>query len=259
MAEMKKTIIRSKEYPGATINQAIEFVVGLKDFPMNKPLAYDVAAKALNTSVNTKSFKFKLSAAKQYGLISTSSGKTFSFLEVAKHFIFPHETEKELGRLKKKCFENPTLYAELIKDYQGKSLPSENILANILVSQYGIAPAASQNAATTFLQSAEQAGVIISGVLDLSDAPEDGIEEMYKEDYIDNESTSEVCVSNEKKKECVMDIKAKEELSNQEIFRIPLGGKGNATLYFPENMSKETAQYLNFMIYQMLKNLYGID
>lgn len=261
MAESKKTIIRSKEYPGATLNQAIEFVVGLKDFPMSKPLTYDAAAKALNTSINTKSFKFKLSAAKQYGLISLSSGKTFSFLEISKHFLFPHESEKEIEKLKKKCFSNPTLYAELIKDYEGKSLPLGSTLANIFISQYGIAPAASESAAFTFLKSAEQAGAMISGVLNLSEDIENDMGEKTEEDKdIDDEKGLRQVEYNEKKQDYTNNnVISVIESSNQETFRIPLGRKENATLNFPESMSKETAQYLNFMIYQMLKNLYGID
>ena len=255
----KRNIIRSKEYPGVTINQAIEFVNMLKEFPMNKPLAYEAAAKTLNTSVNTKSFKYKLSAAKQYGLISTSSGKNFSFLEAAKRFVFPHESEVELKNLKKKCFSNPTLYNELIKDYEGKALPSENTLSNILISQYGIAPAASANAAATFLQSADQAGVIVSGVLDISEALVDNIGGgTGEEESTGNERVIEPNTIQREHNETNI-IREKEEITIQETFRIPLGGKESASLHFPENMSKETAQYLNFMIYQMLKNLYGID
>ena len=117
----KKTRIKSKEYPAITLNQAIEFIEKLKDLPMSKPISYELAASTIGVSANTKSFRYAISAAKQYGLISTSSGNKIAFLEPAKKLLFPTEDAISISKIKFQCFTAPKIYSELIQEYEGKS------------------------------------------------------------------------------------------------------------------------------------------
>ena len=84
----KKTKPKSREYPAVTLDTAIAFVEKLKDYPQNKPISYEFAASTCGVKTTTNSFKYTLSAAKQYGLIATSAGKTITLLDPAKQFTF---------------------------------------------------------------------------------------------------------------------------------------------------------------------------
>ena len=61
-AEVKKTKPKSKEYPAVTLDQAIDFVKKFKDYPVSKPISYDVAAKECGVSSSTKSFRYTISS-----------------------------------------------------------------------------------------------------------------------------------------------------------------------------------------------------
>ena len=69
-AEEKKTKQKSKEYPAVTLEQAIDFTRRFKDYPKSKPISYETAAKECGVSVGTKSFRYTISSAKQFGLLS---------------------------------------------------------------------------------------------------------------------------------------------------------------------------------------------
>ena len=50
-AKEKKSKPKSKDYPAYTLEKTVEFVSKFKDFPPNKPIAYDVAAIRINGSL----------------------------------------------------------------------------------------------------------------------------------------------------------------------------------------------------------------
>jgi len=163
----KKTKIKSKEYPAITLGKAIEFVEKLKDYPRNKPISYDTAAQALHIKPTTKSFTYTISASKQFGLITTSTGRTLSLTERAIRLVRPTEDEGTLLKLKIECFSLPKLYSNLLNEYSGKSIPPIERLENILVTSFGIAPNAANSAAMTFIESANEVCVIQNGILGL--------------------------------------------------------------------------------------------
>lgn len=247
MAEVeKKPKIKSKEYPAVTLNQAIEFIKKLKEYPMGKPISYEIAAQTVGVSTGTKSFKYTISAAKQYGLISTSSGNTLSFLDPAKKILYPTGDDATVASLKMQCFSNPTLYAELIKGYQGKSLPQQGILENLLVSTYGIAPNAKKVAAKTFIDTANEVGAVHSGILCL-----DVIQQ-----FDNTASTNNLDVKD-------VDDNYLEQISDNivgmEKLVVPFGKQRQATVFIPSDITAEDAEYLYLMIFQMLKRLFKLQ
>jgi len=249
--EAKKTKVKSKEYPAITLKKAINFIEKLKDYPVGKPISYELAAKEMGVSVTTKSFKYTISAARQFGLISTSSGSTLSFLAPANRFARPTEDESVLSLLKLQCFSTPKIYEELISEHKGKSIPDITKLENILVSYHGVAPNAATIAAKTFIDSADEAGAIKSGVLSFDlDAPTESLTEAPNEDRKEQREQMSITQSFQS------DLVVKEGFDAP--LSIPFGEQKNALLYMPLNTEKDDAEYALAMIKLMFKKVYGV-
>ena len=153
---------RSAQYPIVTWEASLDFIRLIDSFKY-KLVSYSEVAKKLGLSnITTKSFTGKISTAKQFGLISVSN-KTIQLTEVAKSILYP--TELDAYSIEVECFKNPPLYARLIERYEGKPLPSKEVLSNILMMEYRITQSAKDNAAQVFLDSAEYLGLIKGGVL----------------------------------------------------------------------------------------------
>lgn len=163
MAEREKSAL----YPNATWNDCFEFVQIIDSFRL-KAVAYTEVAKKLGlNSVSTKSFTGKISTSKQFGLITTSSG-TIQLTDTCRRLLYP--TGSDTYSIKHACFAQPPLYNKLIAIYDGKALPSAEILGNILMSEHKIAKAVKDNAAKCFLESAEELGLIKGGILCYADS-----------------------------------------------------------------------------------------
>ena len=153
---------RSAQYPIVTWEASLDFIKVIDSLKF-KQVSYNEVAKKLGLSnVTTKSFTGKISTARQFGLISVSN-KTLQLTAVAKNILYPTGTDTRYLAIE--CFKSPPLYARLIERYEGKALPSEEVLSNILMMEYRITQSAKDNAARVFLDSADSLGLIQGGVL----------------------------------------------------------------------------------------------
>lgn len=252
--ETKNVRAKSKDYPGVTLESAIKFIEKLKGYPMNKPISYEIAAKDMGVSMTTRSFTVVLSAARQFGLISTSESKIL-FSEAAKRFAYPDGDILALKKLKISCFTTPKLYGELIGYYKGKPLPLAKTLENVLVVNHGIVPSVANSAAQVFIDTAREVGAIKGGILDLEVIDdENGIK---MDEKIESVNTKEI------KKETLSDSEKPLDLESKEGFEsplvIPFGNRRKAILYMPIETTREDAEYAKKMIISMFRQLYGID
>lgn len=238
--------IRSKEYPACTLNEAIEFVIALKDYVMLPSIPYEVAAKQTNVSVTTKSFKYRISSARQYGLIATSSGKTLTFLDSARAFAFPTDTV-DLNQLKLDSFSAPKLYSDLLELYGGKSIPTQQSLENVLITSFGIAPNAKEVAAKTFIDTANEIGAVVGGILtlDVQSAP------VENDQHSNNETDS---IGNDISKDNEDKHKKRENVdyTSHYKFEIPTLGSNTATLLIPNNVNEKDIDFIDMCIKTML-------
>ena len=253
-AKEKKSKPKSKEYPACTLEKSIEFVAKFKDYPPEKPISYDVAAKECNVSATTKSFASTLSAARQFGLIVTSTGRSFTLLPAALRLVRPTESANALRALKIECFSSPKLYSELITSYSEKSIPSVSTLENIMVTYHGILPAAAKKAAETFIDTANEVGVVQNGILDLNVKPvEEQTAPVVSE--VKNETTNTESISKE--------TSPSEDLAHTGEFASPLnisfGNKRRAVLYMPIDATQDDAEYVKDMIALMFKKVYKVE
>lgn len=249
----KKSKPKSKEYPAATLDEAIAFVEKLKDYIPHKPISYEVAANTCGVKITTNSFKYIVSAARQYGLISTSTGKTITFLDPSKRFTRPTETAESLRALKIDCFKMPKLNGDLINQLIGQRIPPIQTLENILVNQYGIVPTVANSAASTFLETAEEIGVIHNGVLDLSVAGSS----IETEQTVEEEMTVNTNPSTLPSQLSELPLASKGEFAAP--LNISFGDQRRAILYMPIDANQEDAIYVKDMISLMFKRVYGVS
>jgi hypothetical protein len=248
----KSTKQRSREYPAITLNSAIAFVQKLENYILSGSVAYGLAAEALGVTKATKSFTYTLSAAKQFGLISTETGQIIKFLEPSSTFISLKD-DTAIRRLKLQCFRKPKLYIALIDKFKGVSLPSTEALANLLEKQYDIAPAVTSVAADVFLKTANEAGANQNGILTMNLEQKDGQDN--SNDNIKNTSPNTTDA-------VPIDSSANLKQSGDNYAKplsIPFGDERQAILYMPIDTSQKEAKYVKDIILLMLQRVYGID
>lgn len=166
MAEREKSAL----YPGATWSDCLDFIQKIGSFNLKAVSYQELAKKYGINNPTTKSFAAKISAAKQFGLITTVQGNTVQLTDVSKRLLYP--TGEPTRPLELQCFALPPLYAKLIAKFDGTALPAPELLANILMNEHRIIRSAKDSAAKIFLQSAEQLDLLHGGILCYSDAME---------------------------------------------------------------------------------------
>lgn len=162
---------KSALYPKASWNDCLEFARTIAGFHLKTVSYKEVAKKYGVNNTSTKSFVARISSCKQFGLITTTGGEAIQLTETAKRLLFP--TGEDMRPVELACFAMPPLYNKLIAVYDGKALPSQDILANILMSNHRIQPTVKDAAAKFFIESAGQLNLIRGGILCYSDAASD--------------------------------------------------------------------------------------
>ena len=158
---------KSALYPNTTWGDCLDFVRTISEFGL-KAVSYGEVAKKYGISTTTKSFTSRISSSKQFGLITTSGGNTIQLTETGRRLIFP--TGEDLRPIELACFNMPPLYSKLIAAYDGKAIPNQENLANILMNNHRIQPSVKNAAAKFFIESATQLELIKGGILCYSDA-----------------------------------------------------------------------------------------
>ena len=164
MAKKEVKRERSVAYPYASWSDCLDFIKQIDSFKASQ-VSYDEAARKWGVSVQAPSFKAKLSASRQFGLIETS-GNVISLSSYAKKLLYP--TGNDEPQITLECFANPPLYSKLIGVYNGKALPTETVLSNVMMNDYAIARNAKDAAAKFFVTNATEMGFVRAGVLDYS-------------------------------------------------------------------------------------------
>ncbi|HEX7963048.1 MAG TPA: hypothetical protein VF466_00510 [Candidatus Saccharimonadales bacterium] len=163
---LKKPKNRSTAYPGITLEEAIEAAKTLRNNLGAGPYSRDSAAIALGyTGINGASGT-KIAACVHFGLL-VREGNVYKQSELADQILVATSDDERLAGIRV-AFTKPALYKKLAEEYNDKALPK--MLDNILVRQHGITERAAKEAATLFIKSADHAGVLVNGVIKLSQA-----------------------------------------------------------------------------------------
>lgn len=254
---------KSSLYPAYSIENVIEFLLLTKNYPAGRPISYEAMAESCGLkSSNTKSLKYRISSAKQFGCITTAN-RTILLTELGTALLNPISDE-ELIQNKVAAVKNPSLYQKLIERFENHELPKQNILENILVREYRITDSSKSSAAETFLKCMHEVGADCAGVLSFS-----GISTTLSENTTTNnaaedlESNMDPAEQNQPNDNTTLVLPETQFVQENEEYEapltIPMGKQRKAILYMPVNADAKDAEYVKNMINMMFTNLYGLN
>ncbi len=127
-----------REYPRATLEDAMKIPQVLKDKNGGNPWPPDEVAKALDLSKSTNAFFYIVAASREFGLTDGSRDSAqISLTDFGRDLIYAPSKDAE-AKLKKKAFQNVDLFVRVLDYYKGSSLPEMKYLGNTLEHEFGI-------------------------------------------------------------------------------------------------------------------------
>lgn len=154
---------KSALYPMVSWEVCLDFVKTVAAFNLKVVSYNEVAKKYGLNSPTAKSFTSKVSSCKQFGLITTSGGNVIQLTDTCKRLLYP--AGEDTLSIARACFTMPPLYNKLVALYDGKAVPNQELLSNLLMRDYKIQKSVKEVAARVFVESAEQLGLIKGGIL----------------------------------------------------------------------------------------------
>lgn len=149
---------RSTRYPGVGLAEGLKLCESIDARGVDGLTAAAIASALGYTNIKTNTFSARLSAARQFGLLSLT-GEGYALTPLARAILHPVEPA-ELPRLYRQALMKPPLYADLAERLAGKRVPDPEILGNVLYHNHQIIATAKQAAAEAFLESARFAGAL---------------------------------------------------------------------------------------------------
>lgn len=233
---------KSAAYPAVSISQSLDFVKRI-DKLGGRSVSYDSVLKSMGlTSSTTKSFRCRLSASKQFGLIDTSKN-TIQLTDLAKRILYPNAGKEESQKLLIEAFQNPPLYQGLIEEFNEKAVPVQSQLGNILMNRYRIIKQVKDTAAKCFIESADFLGLLENGVLHMD----------KRESAVPTNAESETQIEkNDEITNEVTETKKSPAPKDGYFFEIPTLGKATAKVYIPAEVTEKDIDYIMMYIENML-------
>lgn len=149
---------RSVRYPGVALAEAIEFVRRMESRGLDGLMAESIAAGLGYGSIKTNTFSARLSASRQFGLLSLKE-ETYTLTQLARGLLHPLDAP-HTDRLHREALASPPLYADLLARLSDRKVPEPAALANMLYHQFSITSAAKDLAAACFLESCRSCGLL---------------------------------------------------------------------------------------------------
>jgi hypothetical protein len=147
-------------YPHHDLQEAERVAVAVAEAGGTEAAEDDVLAKLNLASKTSRSYTYRLSSAKEFGLV-TKSGRGDSarvaLTALGRRLQMP-ESPLEVQAARAAAFLTPPLYQQLVQRYGGMPLPDAKGLANVLARDFAVLQSVSTIAAQAFLESARQAG-----------------------------------------------------------------------------------------------------
>ena len=149
---------RSTRHPAVPLADSVELCRFVESRGLDGLMAGDIAAALGYKNIKTNTFSARLSAARQFGLL-TLKDEGYSLTPLARSILHPVDPG-EVPSLHRRALLEPSLYADLAEQFAEKRVPDAVILGNVLYHNYSIIASAKQTAAEAFLESAKFAGAL---------------------------------------------------------------------------------------------------
>ncbi|MBK7581133.1 MAG: hypothetical protein IPI67_13075 [Myxococcales bacterium] len=149
-------------YPYYGLQEAIRFGEAVQRAGGNEASEDDIRSQLGLTSKTSRGWSYRLSNAREFGLIERSGRASEARIRVTplfKRYSMP-ENEAEKRAALMQALVKPPLYVRLMERYRGAPVPDAQGIANVLEREYGLLPAVKSEAAEAFLAFFRTAGVI---------------------------------------------------------------------------------------------------
>jgi hypothetical protein len=122
------------------------------------------------TSASARSWTYRLSTAREFGLVEKGGRGDDAKIQVTDLFMaYAHPTsDAEKRATLMQIVLKPTLYGKLLARYKGAPKPDVTGLANLLWREHGLLQTVKEQAAEAFLSSIEFAGLVTNGIVNIN-------------------------------------------------------------------------------------------
>lgn len=167
------------ELPRKAVSDCLEVAKPIHEVYAGKTASWDELATAAGLGSKTNNTKYLIWSAQAYDLI-TKSGDTYSLSETARKILSPNYPDERTEGITK-AITVPTVFSKFYAEYNGKLLPEDDFLTNVLANRYGVPKERVEEAKAILIANAEYAGIISTHsngkrIIRLDSAPRGGEE-----------------------------------------------------------------------------------
>lgn len=159
--EKKATVVSSESLPRRTLADALRIATVIRDNYAGKPTSWSEIASALGVSDKNPVNRYPLWSAVAYGLVLKHDNNTYSLSETGRKILAPtYDGEREEG-VKKAMF-TPSVLSRFYTDYNGSTMPSDELFPNVLETRYDVPRERTPEAIEIIRENAKYAGALSS-------------------------------------------------------------------------------------------------
>lgn len=171
----KKTKRVDRPYPRATLKQALEVPLVLKEKNGGNPWPPGDVAKAVGIAKSNKRFFYMAAASRDFGLTEGSRDtKEIALTELGRELVYAPDPETE-NNLKRQAFLNVDVFRKVLDYYKGANLPEMKYLSNTLTKEFGLHPDTHEEFSELFEQNCAFLDIGTGFTSDVATADDDGV------------------------------------------------------------------------------------
>lgn len=218
----RRVLQRGRSSPSHSLDDAVDGAQRIFNALGTSSHSRDDAAQAMGYTPGSGAANSKVGSLTHFRLLERSSAE-YKVSDLARRILEPHgETEKMQALAEAAA--SPSLYAELIEQYDGQPCPP--MLSNILSRTYGVAPKAAPGVASRFEATLNYAGLLRNGKI-YATLPRSA------EDAAEDPQSSDPVVSGEEPASDARRSAPRDAVAAGRGYRIPLRKKREAILDIP--------------------------
>ena len=160
--ERSAKVERGIKYPADNLESAIELLGRVKDSLGYGGASRETLAEALGYRGISGTSARKIGSLTHYDLLERIGNGAYRISELGRRILMP-TTSAERREAITEAAKRPALYGALFQMYQDHALPT--LLPNLLVREHGVTSSAAEQAANTFRETVEYAGLLRAGIL----------------------------------------------------------------------------------------------
>ncbi len=154
-----KKQISTNDLPKKTLEECLAVIKPIHEIYAGGSATWDEIAGAMNVGAKSPNTKYLIWGAQAYELI-VKEGDKFHLSETGRKLLVPNYPE-EKSEAAIKAVRIPTLPSKFYSDYDGKLIPDDEFLNNVLENRYSIPRDRVEEAKSIIISNAEYAGIIL--------------------------------------------------------------------------------------------------